>query len=78
MCPWAGLERGVRDTIKRNRWLTLSTISPKGVPQSSVVVYASDGYVIVVLTGRDTAKETPKLNITSRFPALFRNSASTE
>jgi hypothetical protein len=56
MSPQLGLEREVRDTIKKNRWLTLSTISPKGVPQSSVVVYASDGYVIIVLTGKDTVK----------------------
>jgi len=50
------LEREVRDTIKKNRWLTLSTTSQKGVPQSSVVVYASDGHVIYVLTGKDTVK----------------------
>jgi hypothetical protein len=56
MSPQTGLEREVRDTIKKNRWLTLSTISPRGAPQSSVVVYASDGHVIIVLTGRDTVK----------------------
>jgi len=50
------LEREVRDTIKKNRWLTISTTSQKGVPQSSVVVYASDGHVIYVLTGKDTVK----------------------
>jgi uncharacterized protein YhbP (UPF0306 family) len=50
------LEREVRNIIKKNRWLTLSTTSPKGVPQSSVVVYASDGYMIYVLTGKNTVK----------------------
>ncbi|MHA2394631.1 MAG: pyridoxamine 5'-phosphate oxidase family protein [Promethearchaeota archaeon] len=50
------LEREVRDTIKKNRWLTLSTTSTKGIPQSSVVVYASDGYIIYILTGKNTVK----------------------
>ena len=50
------LEREVRDIIKKNRWLTLSTTSPRGIPQSSVVVYASDGYIIYVLTGKNTVK----------------------
>jgi general stress protein 26 len=50
------LEREVRDIIKRNRWLTLSTSSPKGTPQSSLVMYASDGYKIIILTGKNTQK----------------------
>ncbi len=66
MSPQIELEREVRDTIKKNRWLTLATTSPKGVPQSSVVVYASDGYVIYVLTGKDTVKAR---NITSNHRA---------
>jgi len=60
------LEREVRDTIKKNRWLTLSTTSPRGVPQGSVVVYASDGHGIYVLTGRNTVKAR---NITSNHRA---------
>jgi hypothetical protein len=50
------LEREVREVIKKNRWLTLSTTSRKGVPQSSVVVYASNGYIIYILTGKNTTK----------------------
>ena len=50
------LEQEVRDIIKRNRWLTLSTSSPKGTPQCSLVVYASDGYKIIILTGKNTQK----------------------
>jgi general stress protein 26 len=66
------LEREVRDTIKKNRWLTLSTTSPKGTPQSSVVVYASDGYTIYILTGKTTAKirnilRNPRVSVTIPF-----------
>lgn len=70
------LEREVRDTIRKNRWLTLSTTSPKGVPQSSVVVYASDGYLIYVLTGKDTVKvrnilKNPRVSVTIPFYKNF-------
>lgn len=68
----SGLEREVRDIIRRNRWLTLSTTSPEGKPQSSVVVYASDGYTIYVLTGKGTAKirnitRNPRVSVTIPF-----------
>ena len=67
-----GLEREVRDTIRRNRWLTLSTASQKGMPQSSLVVYASDGYIIYILTGKNTVKirnilKNPKVSVTIPF-----------
>lgn len=66
------LEREVRDTIKKNRWLTLSTTSLRGAPQSSVVIYASDGYVIYVLTRKKTVKvrnitENPRVSVTIPF-----------
>ncbi len=72
----SGLEREVRDVIRRNRWLTLSTASPKGMPQSSVVVYASDGYTIYVLTGKSTAKvrnimRNPRVSVTIPFYKNF-------
>jgi hypothetical protein len=68
----SGLEREVRDVIRKNRWLTLSTASPRGEPQSSVVVYASDGYTIYVLTGKSTAKirnimRNPRVSVTIPF-----------
>jgi uncharacterized protein YhbP (UPF0306 family) len=68
----SGLEREVRDVIRRNRWLTLATASPKGTPQSSVVVYASDGYTIFILTGKSTAKirninRNPRVSVTIPF-----------
>ena len=50
------LEQEVRGIIKRNRWLILSTSYPKGTPQSSLVVYASDGSKIIILTGKNTQK----------------------
>jgi hypothetical protein len=68
----SGLEYEVRDVIKRNRWLILSTASPKRVPQSSLVVYASDGYKIYILTGKDTYKiknivTNPSVSVTIPF-----------
>lgn len=70
------LEKEVRDTIKKNRWLTLSTSSPKGIPQSSLVVYASDGYTIYILTGKDTFKvrnilKNPRVSVTIPFYKSF-------
>lgn len=70
------LEQEVRDIIKRNRWLTLSTSSPKGTPQSSLVVYASDGYKIIILTGKNTQKiknlqRNPVASITIPFYMNF-------
>lgn len=56
MSPQTDLEREVRKTVKKNRWLTISITSIGGVPQSSLVVYASDGYVIYILTGKNTIK----------------------
>lgn len=50
------LEREVRDVMRNNHWMVLSTASEKGVPQSSVVVYMSDGNIIYVHTGKDTLK----------------------
>ena len=68
----SGLDREVRDIIRKNRWLTLSTASPKGMPQSSIVVYASDGYTIYILTGKTTVKirnilRNPRVSVTIPF-----------
>jgi general stress protein 26 len=66
------LEREVRNVIQRNRWFTLSTASPRGAPQGSVVVYASDGYTIYVLTGKRSVKfrniaRNPQVSVTIPF-----------
>ena len=50
----------------------MSTASPRGIPQGSVVVYASDGYAIYVLTGKSTAKirniaRNPRVSVTIPF-----------
>ena len=50
------LEMEVRSVLKNNRWMTLATADRNGVPQSSVVMYASDGKVIYVMTGKNTKK----------------------
>ena len=62
----------VRDIIRRNRWLILSTVSHRGSPQSSLVVYASDGYMMYILTGLDTRKAKniaiyPRVSVTIPF-----------
>jgi hypothetical protein len=66
------LELEVKDVIRRNRWLTLSTASLRGAPQGSVVVYASDGYSIYILTGKRSAKfrniaRNPRVSVTIPF-----------
>ena len=70
------LEQEVRDIIKRNRWLILSTSSPKGTPQSSLVMYASEGYQVIILTGKNTQKiknleRNPAASITIPFYKNF-------
>lgn len=44
------LEHEVREVIGRNRWMVLSTSGLNASPQGSVVMYASDGSVIYVLS----------------------------
>ena len=72
----ANLEQKLRDIIKRNRWLILTTSSKKGTPQSSLVVYASDGNQIIILTGKKTKKvknlvRNPVASITIPFYINF-------
>ena len=50
------LEMEVRSVLRNNRWMTLATADRNGVPQSSVVMYASDGKIIYVMTGKRTKK----------------------
>jgi nitroimidazol reductase NimA-like FMN-containing flavoprotein (pyridoxamine 5'-phosphate oxidase superfamily) len=50
------LEQEVRNVIKSNHWLVLSTADVNGVPQCSVVVHASNGNVIYILSGEGTLK----------------------
>lgn len=50
------LEKEVRSVLKNNRWMTLATANKNGIPQSSVVMYASDSEVIYVMTGNRTKK----------------------
>ena len=49
-------EREVRDIMRRNRWLVLSTAGKKGAPHSSVVMYVSDGKMVCILTSKETLK----------------------
>jgi hypothetical protein len=70
------LEQELKDIIKRNRWLIITTSSNKGTPQSSLVVYASDGNQIIILTGKKTQKvknlvQNPLASITIPFYINF-------
>ena len=46
----------VREIMKKNDWLVLSTANEKGNPQSSVIMYQSDGNAIYFTTGINTLK----------------------
>lgn len=50
------LVKEVREIMKKNMWLVLSTANEKGNPQSSVIVYKSDGNAIYFTTGKNTLK----------------------
>ena len=62
----------VRNLFKRNNSLVLSTVSSTGNPQSSLVVYVSDGETIYVMTGEMTQKiknikKNPLVSVTIPF-----------
>jgi len=66
------LKQEVRNIIKKNMWLVVSTVNEHGQPHSCVVVYQSDGDTIIALTGKDTIKakniqKNPKVSITIPF-----------
>ncbi|UJG45019.1 MAG: pyridoxamine 5'-phosphate oxidase family protein [Candidatus Heimdallarchaeum endolithica] len=42
--------------MEKNNWLVISTISKNNLPQSSVVMYNSDGKEIYFVTGKNTLK----------------------
>ena len=50
------LKQEVRKLIKSNMWLVLATVDEKNIPNSSVMVYQSDGNLIVCQTGENTLK----------------------
>lgn len=50
------LVKELKQTIKKQNWLVLSSVSSNGIPYSSVLVYQSDGNIIICQTGKDTLK----------------------
>lgn len=50
------LEQEVRQIIRKNNWLVLSTVDGNNNPHSAIVIYQSDGYVIYCQTGLETLK----------------------
>ncbi len=52
----SNLEKKYRKQLKKNFWLVLSTVNEKMQPQSSLVIYQSDGEDIYIQTGKITVK----------------------
>jgi hypothetical protein len=52
----SNLSLEVREIIKKQNWLVLSTVDENNHPHSSVVVYQSNGKTIICQTGSDTLK----------------------
>ena len=50
------LKAEVIKIIKSNMWMIISTVDEKNHPHSSVVVYQSDGEVLIFQTGMNTIK----------------------
>ena len=50
------LKQEVRKLIKSNMWLVLATVGENNIPNSSVMVYQSDGNLIICQTGESTLK----------------------
>ncbi|NHJ20910.1 MAG: pyridoxamine 5'-phosphate oxidase family protein [Candidatus Lokiarchaeota archaeon] len=50
------LKQEVKKLIKSNMWLVLATADEKNIPNSSVMVYQSDGNLIICQTGENTLK----------------------
>ncbi|MHA1868247.1 MAG: pyridoxamine 5'-phosphate oxidase family protein [Candidatus Heimdallarchaeaceae archaeon] len=69
------LQGEIRKILKKNNWLVISTISKNNLPQSSVVMYKSDGKEIYFVTGKNTLK-TKNIqfndNVSITIP-LYRN-----
>ena len=66
------LVKEVRKIMKKNMWLVLSTANEKGNPQSSVIVYSSDGNALYFTTGINTLKaknmqKNPNVSVTIPF-----------
>ncbi|MBY8988263.1 MAG: pyridoxamine 5'-phosphate oxidase family protein, partial [Candidatus Lokiarchaeota archaeon] len=50
------LKEEVKKILKSKMWMVISTVDEKNQPHSSVVVYQSDGEIIIFQTGIDTVK----------------------
>ena len=50
------LNQEVRMLIKKKMWLVLATVDENNIPYSSVMVYQSDGDLIICQTGENTLK----------------------
>jgi len=70
------LSQEVKKIIKSNMWMVISTVDGNNQPHSSVVVYQSDGNIIIFQTGIDTIKaksikKNNKVSVTIPFRMNF-------
>ncbi len=65
----------VRKHFRKNMWLVLATVNEKQQPQSSLVIYQSDGQELYVQTGKITvkAKNIMKNNKVSVTIPIYKN-----
>ncbi|MHA1116193.1 MAG: pyridoxamine 5'-phosphate oxidase family protein [Candidatus Heimdallarchaeaceae archaeon] len=50
------LQNEIRKVMKKNDWLVISTVGKNNLPQSSVVMYKSDGKEIYFVAGKNALK----------------------
>ncbi|MBY9003099.1 MAG: pyridoxamine 5'-phosphate oxidase family protein [Candidatus Lokiarchaeota archaeon] len=70
------LKEEVKKIFKSKMWMVISTVDEKNQPHSSVVVYQSDGDILIFQTGTDTVKaksikHNNKVSITIPFRKNF-------
>jgi hypothetical protein len=65
----------VRKQFRKNMWLVLATVNEKQQPQSSLVIYQSDGQDLYIQTGKITvkAKNIMKNNKVSVTIPIYKN-----
>lgn len=70
------LKKIIRKILKKKMWMVISTIDEKNQPHSSVVVFQSDGDILIFQTGINTVKaksikHNNKVSVTIPFRKNF-------
>ena len=67
------LKQKVRMLLKKKMWLVLATVDENNIPYSSVMVYQSDGDLIICQTGENTLKANKVPIKKLVFDYIYRN-----